>query len=95
MAEIVDRLEETDLLRRVLAWFNGPAMAELGTDPASVPSRLPDRVDFDLGVIAGDVATADALARVARTFGPRLSSRGSTALSPRSFGSCSVVAAMG
>jgi triacylglycerol esterase/lipase EstA (alpha/beta hydrolase family) len=55
-SEIVDRLEETDLLRRVLAWFNGPAMAELGTDPASVPSRLPDRVDFDLGVIAGDIA---------------------------------------
>jgi triacylglycerol lipase len=55
-SEIVDTLEETDILRRVLLWFNGPAMSELGTDPGSVPNRLPEAVDFELGVIAGNIA---------------------------------------
>ena len=54
-SEIVDTLDENDLLRRVVTWFNGPATGQLGTDPDSVPNRLPP-VDFDLGVIAGDVA---------------------------------------
>lgn len=55
-SEIVDTLDETDLLRRVVTWFSGPAAHQLGTDAASVPNRLPERVDFDLGVIAGDIA---------------------------------------
>jgi triacylglycerol esterase/lipase EstA (alpha/beta hydrolase family) len=54
-SEIVDTLAEADLLRRVVTWLNGPATNELGTDPGSVPNSLPERVDFDLGVIAGDV----------------------------------------
>ena len=54
-SEIVDTLDENDLLRRVVTWFNGPVTRQLGTDADSVPNRLPP-VDFDLGVIAGDVA---------------------------------------
>ncbi len=53
-SEIVDTLAESDLLRRVLTWANGPAANELGTGDSSVPNTLPP-VDFDLGVIAGDV----------------------------------------
>ena len=35
-------------------WLMGPAGCQLGTDHASLPLSLPD-VDFDLGVIAGNV----------------------------------------
>ena len=47
-SELADVIRESAWLRRVL----GPAAAQLGTDPASVPRRLPP-VDFELGVIAG------------------------------------------
>lgn len=36
-------------------WLMGPAGQQLGTDAGSVPLSLPD-VDFELGVIAGNVA---------------------------------------
>lgn len=52
-SEIVDTLGESRLLSEAAEWLNGPATAQLGTDPGSVPNRLP-AVDFDLGVIAGD-----------------------------------------
>lgn len=54
---IVDRLYESDLLERVVTWFNGPATSQLGTGPGSVPNSLPP-VDFELGVIAGDLGVA-------------------------------------
>lgn len=54
-SEIVDRLSESEVLRDAAEWLNGPAMAQLGTQGPSVPNALPE-VDFDLGVIAGDIA---------------------------------------
>ena len=48
-SEVVDRIGQWRLFR----WLNGPAGLELGTGPNSVPNRL-GRVDFPLGVIAGD-----------------------------------------
>lgn len=54
-SEIVDTFAESDLMRRLLVWYNGPTVPQLGTDAGSVPNRLPTRVDFDLGVIAGDI----------------------------------------
>lgn len=53
-SEIVDRLSESEILRDAAEWLNGPAMAQLGTEGGSTPNALP-RVDFDLGVIAGDI----------------------------------------
>lgn len=53
-SEIVDTLGEMQFLRDAAEWLNGPATNQLGTDPASVPNLLPP-VDFDLGVIAGDI----------------------------------------
>ena len=48
-SEVVDHLKNW----RLFQWLNGPAGAQLGTDPESVPNKL-GPVAFDLGVIAGD-----------------------------------------
>ncbi|MCB1390008.1 MAG: alpha/beta hydrolase [Rhodobacteraceae bacterium] len=53
-SEIVDALRSNDFANDVATFFNGPATNQLGTDPNSVPNSLPP-VDFDLGVIAGDL----------------------------------------
>ncbi|MFM1770320.1 MAG: hypothetical protein RJA22_2849 [Verrucomicrobiota bacterium] len=47
-SEVVDQLRSWWLFQRL----NGPAGAELGTDPASIPNTL-GPVNFPLGVIAG------------------------------------------
>ena len=52
--EIVDRLAEQDLLHDLLELLAGPAALELGTGAASVPAQL-GPVDFELGVIAGNI----------------------------------------
>jgi len=46
--------EYVDLFRdlRLFKWAFGPTALELGTDPQSLPNRLPP-VNFELGVIAG------------------------------------------
>ena len=54
-SEIVDTLAESTVLSDLALWFNGPATRELGTDAQSVPNNLPPSVDFELGVVAGDV----------------------------------------
>lgn len=48
-SELVDALDNLKLF----SWVNGPAGAQLGTGPNSLPLSLPP-VDFSLGVIAGD-----------------------------------------
>ncbi len=47
-SELVDALSETALF----AWVLGPTAEELGTDPESLPNRLP-APDYEFGVIAG------------------------------------------
>jgi triacylglycerol lipase len=47
-SEYVDLLRDWQLFR----WVFGPTVIELGTDPNSLPNRLPG-VTFELGVIAG------------------------------------------
>jgi len=54
-SEIVDTFAESDFTRRAMIWYNGPAVPELGTGEDSVPNQLPSSVDFDLGIIAGDI----------------------------------------
>lgn len=53
-SEIVDALRSNEVANDIATFFNGPATVQLGTDPNSVPNNLPP-VDFDLGVIAGDL----------------------------------------
>jgi pimeloyl-ACP methyl ester carboxylesterase len=48
-SEVVDAFDDIE----AFDWINGPAGAQLGTDPSDLPQRLPP-VTFDLGVIAGD-----------------------------------------
>ncbi|WP_323035557.1 alpha/beta fold hydrolase [Pararhodobacter sp.] len=54
-SEIVDTFAESDLTRRAMIWLNGPAVPQLGTDEGSALHQLPPSVDFELGIIAGDV----------------------------------------
>lgn len=48
-SEVIDKWGNFFLFR----WLNGPAGRQLGTGPKSLPRAL-GKVDFDLGVIAGD-----------------------------------------
>lgn len=50
-SELVDALGGIGAFK----WVIGPAGLELGTGPEAVPARLPP-VDFELGVIAGDLS---------------------------------------
>ena len=54
-SEVVDNLAQFELLPDLLEFLHGPAARELGTDPNSVPNRLPP-ADYALGVIAGNRA---------------------------------------
>jgi pimeloyl-ACP methyl ester carboxylesterase len=51
-SELVDALGDLALFD----WINGPAGAELGTGPGSVPRGLPGAEGYELGVIAGNLS---------------------------------------
>ena len=48
-SEVVDTLGDID----AFGWLNGPAGAQLGTGPDSLPRSLP-AVDYPVGIVAGD-----------------------------------------
>ncbi|MEP1356316.1 MAG: alpha/beta fold hydrolase [Tateyamaria sp.] len=48
-SEVVDKLGDIE----AFGWLNGPAGAQLGTGPDSLPRSLP-AVDYPVGVVAGD-----------------------------------------
>ena len=51
-SEIVDYFSDID----AFGWFNGPAGLELGTAPESAPNSLPTQIDYELGIVAGDMS---------------------------------------
>ncbi|MCA2012639.1 alpha/beta hydrolase [Cereibacter sphaeroides] len=53
-SEIVDAIRQNDFLNEVATFLNGPATTQLGTGSDSFVDTLPP-VDFELGVVAGDV----------------------------------------
>ncbi|WP_350343274.1 alpha/beta fold hydrolase [Proteinivorax tanatarense] len=48
-SEVVDYLRKTPFL----LWVLGPSALELGTDSAGIVKKLPQQINFNLGVIAG------------------------------------------
>lgn len=61
-SELVDYLQSTTVNRWLFNNGNGPAGAQLGTDENSLPRRL-GKVDFSLGVIAGNVSFSPLFSR--------------------------------
>jgi len=58
-SELVDALKDNV----VFHWVNGPAGAQLGTDPESLPARL-GPVTFELGVLTGDSSLNPLFSRI-------------------------------
>jgi len=52
-SEVVDNLVGNEVFNEIMTFIHGPAVVQLGTDPDSVPSQLPEP-DYELGIIAGN-----------------------------------------